>query len=179
MAKYHIEPAMPKLKHYDHWGTARFITFPTYGRQPILVDESVCEIIGTEIARLRSDHQIKLLGYVIMPEHMHLVLLPPDGLSLGRIIGQLKGRSARRFGQMSECSRSLDGECGIERVWQYRCYDHNCRSPLATSEKINYCHMNPVMRGLVSEPGQWRWSSYNWYQGLRDVPLEIDGIEAP
>ncbi|MGH8014614.1 MAG: hypothetical protein ACREBV_00290 [Candidatus Zixiibacteriota bacterium] len=44
-------------------------------------------------------------------------------------------------------------------------------------EKINYCHNNPVRRGLAFEPSDWRWSSYNWYIGERDVPIEIDEFE--
>ena len=44
-------------------------------------------------------------------------------------------------------------------------------------EKINYCHNNPVKVGLISEPGQWSWSSYNWYNGANEVPLEVDGVE--
>jgi len=48
---------------------------------------------------------------------------------------------------------------------------------MATWEKIDYCHKNPVAKGLVSAQGEWRWSSYNWYQGVSDVPLKIDSIE--
>jgi hypothetical protein len=44
-------------------------------------------------------------------------------------------------------------------------------------EKINYCHYNPVVRGLVKSPGDWIWSNYNWYQGNRNVPIKMDGIE--
>ncbi len=58
-----------------------------------------------------------------------------------------------------------------------RGYDHNCRARDTVLEKINYCHNNPVKRGLVSEPGEWRWSSYNWYAGVTDGPIEMDGID--
>ena len=50
-------------------------------------------------------------------------------------------------------------------------------SPEIVLEKINYCHNNPVKRGLAREPGDWRWSSYHWYIGKRDVPIEIDEFE--
>ena len=60
---------------------------------------------------------------------------------------------------------------------QGRCYDHNCRTPMSTREKTEYCHRNQLTRGLVKEPGKWRWSSYNCYEGVAGVPLEIDSVE--
>ena len=128
-----------------------------------------------ELARLRHEQNVKILGYVVMPEHIHLVLLPPDGMKLGPAIGQMKARTS-----MSIRKRSivpiLIRTTGQLAVWQRRCYDHNCRTSATVTEKISYCHKNPVNRGLVSEPGDWSWSSYNWYQGAKDVPLEIDGV---
>ena len=64
------------------------------------------------------------------------------------------------------------------QLWQRRCYDRNCRTPESTREKIEYCHANPVRKGLVSHPWQWQWSSYNWYEGRNDVPIQMDAIEA-
>ena len=75
--------------------------------------------------------------------------MPPDGLKLGLVIGELKSRMAKEFfadsGHQSREPRVY---------WQRRCYDHNCRSPETVREKINYCHTNPVKRGLVSEPDE-------------------------
>jgi putative transposase len=170
---------MPKLCHYDKLGTARFITFPTYRRRPVLLVEEACQALAGEISRMRLEMKVRLLGYVFMPEHVHLVLHPPDGVELGKIVGQVKGRSARLIGRISELGGELmnGGDEPSIRVWQLRCYDHNCRSPVATREKIEYCHNNPVTRGLVKEPGEWHWSSFNWYQGIVGVPLEIDSPE--
>jgi len=50
--------------------------------------------------------------------------------------------------------------------------------PESTREKIEYCHANPVRKGLVKCPSEWRWSSYKWYEGHTDVPIEMDAIEA-
>ena len=58
--------------------------------------------------------------------------------------------------------------------WQRRCYDHNCRSTESVWKKVNYCHNNPVKRGLVSEPDNWIWSSYRYYAGYKQVVLEMD-----
>jgi len=170
---------VPKLRHFDNLGTARFVTFSTYRRRPVLSCDAACRILGVLQDELRTEMSLKLLGYVFMPDHVHLVVHPPEGMLLGKVIGQLKARSARRIGKLSELrailARSADKES--VQVWQRRCYDHNCRTPLSTREKIEYCHKNPVTRGLVQEPGEWRWSSYNWYEGVGGVPLEIDSID--
>lgn len=92
-------------------------------------------------------------------------------MKLGLVIREIKSKMAREF--FAALALQIPGP----RVfWERRCYDHNCRSVETTKEKINYCHNNPVRRGLVTEPGEYVWSSYNWYQGKRDVPLEIDEV---
>ncbi|MCX6835477.1 MAG: transposase [candidate division Zixibacteria bacterium] len=172
---------MPKLRHYDHLGTARFVTFSCYQRQRLLGDSIGRQAVLDELSRLRTDHGVKVLGYVVMPEHVHLVLLPPDDVKLGPLIGALKARSAHiildwiRNGQRRQRVPVRSG--GTPAVWQKRCYDHNCRTPEIVVEKVKYCHDNPVKRGLVAQPENWPWSSCRWYVGQREGIPEIDGIE--
>jgi REP element-mobilizing transposase RayT len=136
------------------------------------VDAAVGRVVD-ELKALRTTYGIKILGYVIMPDHVHLVLLPPDGIELGRVIGQLKSKSARSYFAMK--TDLPKDETKI--LWLRRCYDHNCRDTQSIIEKINYCHNNPSKKGLVSEPGEWKWSSFGWYEGKRDGPLKIDAVE--
>ena len=164
---------MTKLRHFDHEGTARFVTFGCFRALPLLRDDFAKQIFIEELDRLRAKHNFRLFGYVVMPEHVHLVLHPPDGMPMGLVVRELKSCSAKGY-----FSHQGPVKAGERRVfWQRRCYDHNCRTPETTVEKIKYCHNNPVRRGLVSEPGEWRWSSYGCYHGADDVPLRIDRIE--
>ena len=173
---------MPRLRHFDHLNTARFITFCCYRRHKFLTNGTVIEIFLDSLSKMKEKYALRLFGYVIMPEHVHLVLHPQDGTTLGKVMGELKSKSAVKV--IEKRLAPLPSDCrvmknGIERraFWQPRCYDHNCRTEETVFEKINYCHNNPVTRGLVAEPGAWRWSSYNWYTGQRDVPIEIDSFE--
>jgi putative transposase len=163
---------VPRLHHYDNLGTARFVTFSCFMRLPSLAMANARTILAEEVDRGRVAHGFALLGYVFMPEHVHLVLLPPDGMRLGRVIGEIKSRSARRYFDSS----AVGGPDAIRVFWQPRCYDHNCRTPDDVREKIHYCHNNPVKRGLATDPADWTWSSYNAYEGKRDVPLAVDAI---
>jgi len=176
---------MVRLKHYDNLGTARFVTFSCYHHQRILIgDETIMPFID-ELQSARAKYDLAILGYVIMPDHVHLVIYPRREVKLGRVIGEIKSRSAPKIIRVLEKDDPMimvkltayrNGE-RRRAVWQRRCYDHNCRTPAVAREKINYCHMNPVHAGLANNPANWKWSSYNWYNGDRDVPLEIDGIE--
>lgn len=171
---------MTLLRHYDNLGTVRFVTFSTFQRQPLLSSEPLVKPCLEEVGRLRIEHDIRILGYVIIPDHVHLVLHPPDDCALGRMIGQMKGRASRHMLRVLEESDHLSTpRRGSDQpaIWQRRCYDHNCRTVDTVREKINYCHNNPVTKGLVRDPGDWIWSSYRWYLGERSVPLEIDGFQ--
>ena len=176
---------MVRLRHYDDLDTARFVTFSCYRRYRLLVSEKTRTIILEEIDALRRKYGFHLLGYVIMPTHVHLVIIPKSSVELGRAIGELKSRSARRILnhlrlQNSSVLNKLKIQAGGEtryHLWEKRCYDHNCRSEETVIEKINYCHMNPVCAGSVADPAEWRWSSYGAYQGMPGGLIEIDTIE--
>ena len=174
---------MPKLRHYNHLNTARFVTFSCYRRHKLLTSPSVVDLFLEVLQAIRDQHALRIFGYVVMPEHVHPVLHPPESLKLGPVIGELKSKSAS--GIISRKLVALPGDCRVFRnkrerwaFWQPRCYDHNCRTRETVLEKINYCHTNPVTRGLVSESGRWRWSSYNWYTGIPDVPLVMDDLDS-
>jgi putative transposase len=117
-----------------------------------------------------------------MPEHVHLVMIPAVKMKMGHVIGEIKRLSSKRIhefllhGDNNLLPKLTVKRNGVYRFafWQRRCYDHNIRSEESLSEKVNYCHYNPVKRGLVKDPETWEWSSYRWYQGRKDVKLEMD-----
>jgi putative transposase len=176
---------MPRLRHYDKLGTARFITFCCYHRYPLLVVNDAKLFFIKNLELIRSKYKIKIYGYVLMPEHVHLILCPPDNVRLGNLIGILKGRTSKeilflwrqRYPIELKKYGYIENEWYMKQFWQKRCYDHNCRTSETALEKIKYCHKNPVNRGLVSDPGEWPWSSYNWNRGIQNVPLRMDDIE--
>jgi putative transposase len=164
---------MTKLKHYDNDHSVRFINFSCYRRQPYLNLPNAKEILARQIILSREINSFKLLGYVFMPEHVHLVIYPLPETKVGPMIGSIKSHMATKYFHVNR----MDSTKTPHVFWLKRCYDYNCRSMSEVKEKINYCHNNPVTRGLVDNPGDWIWSSYNWYCGNRDVPISIDEYE--
>jgi putative transposase len=134
------------------------------------------------IDKRRTAHSFVLLAYVIMPEHVHLVLWPPEAMALGTVVGEIKRCAAKEtLSHLSKADGQVLDRLTVRRdsaerrvLWQRRCYDHNCRSETSVWEKVEYCHQNPVKRRLVHKAEDWEWSSYRWYKGDRDVPLQMD-----
>jgi putative transposase len=176
---------MPRLRHFDNLGTTRFITFSCYRRQKLLQSrETILEVLASiEIGRIQFGFAV--LGYVIMPTHVHLVLHPRKNLRIGSVIGAIKRQSGFRI--ISKLKKQGSGviseltDLSIRKqnyaFWQPRCYDHNCRTPETVREKIIYCHNNPLCGGLVTDPGDWEWSSYRWYMGDKRGVVQIEEFE--
>lgn len=172
------------LKHFDHDNRARFVTFRTHRRIPVLTNNRFRRIVIEGIERVRKNTGFRLLAYVLMPEHIHLVIVPPEDAELGSHVGDIKRISSLHIhesmddGNGNIVKRLTVVRDGVKKfaLWQRRCYDHNCRTVESVWEKVNYCHNNPVVRGLVKSPEDYRWSSYRAYLGKEDSMLAIDFI---
>jgi putative transposase len=150
-----------------------FLTFSCYKRLPLLSDPDRCDLFLQILERVRRRYRLVVLGYVVMPEHVHLLVSEPQRSTLSTAIQALKlgvvrsldGGEVPRSRNTSETSGtpSLGGHQKPNRFWQARFYDFNVWTEKKRIEKLRYIHRNPVARGLVESPEQWRWSSFRWY----------------
>src|SRR5271170_1923951 len=111
---------------------------------------------------VRERYQFWLVGYVVMPEHIHLLISEPKVGTPSTVMQVLKQRVARSLGkprQRRDPKQTLlwtDARAVAPRsFWQRRFYDFNVWSRKKRIEKLNYMHRNPVKRGLVAEPQSW------------------------
>ncbi|MCP4568870.1 MAG: hypothetical protein GY841_14945 [FCB group bacterium] len=88
---------MSRLKHFDNLGTARFITISCFRRLRLLLEDHTKILFLEELAAARNRHKFKLYAYVIMPDHVHLVIYPSSAMSVGPVIGEIKAKSARKI----------------------------------------------------------------------------------
>ena len=151
-----------RLKRFHHSRHSHFITFCCYHRRPLLADSHAKEVFEAALERVRLSYGMRVYGYVVMPEHVHLLLSEPDRAALDVAIKSLKQGVARRLLQ--------DGD----HFWQKRYYDFNVRERRKFQEKLRYIHRNPVKRGLCERPEQWRWSSYLHYVTGCEGRVEIE-----
>jgi putative transposase len=140
------------LKRFQEARCLHFITFSCYQRIPRLGTERARDIFEKTLERTRGWYGFFIAGYVIMPEHVHLLVTEPERTGLSTALQMLKQNVT---GQL----REIEGGS----FWQARYYDLNVWSQSKHTEKLRYIHRNPVARGLVTRPEDWRWSSFRHY----------------
>ena len=158
------------LKRYYGKADLHFITFSCYRRLPLLRTARARELFVQELGRVRDEMGFRLVGYVVMPEHVHLLISEPKQGTPSSVLHKLKlqvsrkMRKRRRHGSAEQLR--LPFEEGREQpraFWQARFYDFNVYSRGKRKEKLNYMHANPVIRKLVKHPCEWPWSSWSFY----------------
>jgi putative transposase len=155
-------PMPSGLKRFQKAEALHFITFSCFHRFPLLDSPGAKDTIEAVLELTRARHQARVYAYVLMPEHLHLLINEPPSILVAQFLKALK----------QVASRKLRGQ--RERYWQERYFDANIRGEAVRSEVIRYVHRNPVKRGLVKSPGDYPWSSFNHYAtGIRGV-VEIE-----
>ncbi|ADB15740.1 protein of unknown function DUF1568 [Pirellula staleyi DSM 6068] len=178
-----------QVKRYDIPGDVRFLTFSCFQRLPLLSRDRTRIFLVEAIERCRSLRPFELWGYVIMPEHVHLIILPGKSMLVAEILKTIKVSTSKRAitwlhqnaPDFLHCLEDLQPNgSGTYRFWQRGGgYDRNLRSTRDVHEKLSYIHENPVRRGLVLKAEDWKWSSaLAWQTGI-DEPLRIDRENVP
>ena len=151
------------LKRFQQTRQLHFITFSCYRRRPFLDSPARRELFERALEDARRRYALFVTGYVVMPEHVHLLLSEPERGLLATAIQAMKQSVARRLALRK-----------AEPFWQARYYDFNVWSECKRIEKLKYMHRNPVKRGLVARPEDWAWSSFLHYATGREGIVEIE-----
>jgi putative transposase len=170
-----------------------FLTFSCYRRRPLFGNEVYCDLFLKILERVRRRYRLVVLGYVVMPEHVHLLVSEPQRETLSTAVQALKlgfVRSLQSSGgsvvAATPRSRKNGETWGTlasgtpmhpQRFWQARFYDFNVWTERKRIEKLRYIHRNPVERGLVASPEHWRWSSFRWYICREPGPVQINDTD--
>ena len=117
---------------------------------------------------MRQQYELLVYGFVVMPEHVHLLVDEPEKGKLAQALQSLKQSVARRLALRA-----------AEPFWQARYYDFNVWSERKFTEKLRYIHRNPVTRGLVGRPEDWSWSSFRHYLTGEACGVEIESRWTP
>jgi len=144
-----------------------FITCSCYRRIPKLRTARSRDRFVSILEQTRQRYRFVVVGYVVMPEHFHLLVTEPEIGTPSTVMQVLKQRSAHALlPKKTRCDprqQSLFTETLRQPFWHARFYDFNVWTSKKRIEKLRYMHRNPVKRGLVASPEQWRWSSYRFY----------------
>ena len=187
---------MPKgLRRYYGTGELHYITCSCYQRKPWLGTDRQRDLFLEILEEVRQQHRFVILGYVVMPEHFHLLISEPQVGNPSTVMQSVKQRYAQRVVPRHRVPRSLrflQGAGGSTSasssrrsstngesmpVWQPRFYDFNLWTEHKRVEKLRYMHRNPVKRGLVQEPEQWRWSSFRYYMYGEEGAVRVNDCD--
>lgn len=150
------------LVRYHQAGCLHFITFSCHRRRPLLGAPQARDLFERALESMRVRYSFVVIGYVVMPEHVHLLVSEPQKALLSKAIQALK---------LSVSVRNPD-----RPFWQPRYYDFNVYHEKKKIEKLRYMHRNPVKRGLVQKPEDWRWSSFRHYATGEVGAVEVESL---
>ena len=165
------------VKHYHEPGDFHELTFSCYRRMPLLTNDPWREHLAHSIDAAVAALQFRLVAFVFMPEHIHLLVFPTRSDATAECISDfltatkvpcsqqvkadLVATGSRLLAKLTV--RERPGKT-VFRFWQEGPgYDRNLQTQSAVLASIDYIHLNPVRRGLCKRIGDWRWSSARWY----------------
>src|SRR5216684_1817278 len=172
------------LRRHCGRGDLHFVTFSCYRRLPLLGTARARNRFARILEEVRSRHAFKLIGYVVMPEHVHLLLSEPEKGTPSTVLQVLKqkvsralrGKGKKALSEQLSLPFSRAGK-NVTAFWQRRFYDFNVWSAEKLKEKLEYMDANPVKRKLVVHPKDWPWSSWSHYVKGEEGLIRIDSVE--
>jgi putative transposase len=168
------------LKRYYDTNALHFITFSCHERKPLLTPDRR-DLLLKVLEEMRVRYQFVVVGYVVMPEHVHLLISEPEHGNPSTVVQAMKLSFVRKLSKEG-CPISRAGfarEAGnltssSSHFWMKRFHDFNVWSESKIDEKVHYIHQNPVTRGLVERPEDWQWSSFRAYAYGETGPVRVN-----
>jgi putative transposase len=176
---------MSRLPHIQVDGHIYYVTTVIYGRLPIFTSPGFIIPLFDSLNYYRYQYELCLLGYVIMPDHLHLLIWPQGERSLSEFMRDFKKFTAVRLIRQARVEKRQAWLDAFERagqetgrsnnkVWQDDYWDKLVYTDKFIRNKLNYIHRNPCRAGLVDDPGDYPYSSYRNYLCGDDTLIEID-----
>ncbi len=141
-----------------------FITASAYQKTPLFQSQKIASLLIDVLYHYREQRKFLLHSFVIMPDHIHLLITPGTHVTLERAMQFIKGGF----------SFPVKKELGFGReVWQNSFYDRRVRDALEFDQFLQYIKENPLKRGLVPDAGEYPFSSANGRFALDEVPQRL------
>ena len=170
---------MRTYRSHPNQGPVFYITTVVQGRLPIFVRPTYIIPLFDSLIYYRSSYNFKLLGYVCMPDHLHLLIWPQQAADLDAILRDFKGFTAKRMVRQAEAEKDDEllakfTTAGGHKVWQASFWEQDVYSAKYLRDRLVYLHRNPVRAGLVDKPEDYAYSSYRAYLTGAEWLIEVD-----
>jgi putative transposase len=172
--------------HYALEGHIHYLTFSCYSKLWLFKSPELYSIFLKHLAEAREKLGFKLYGYIVMPNHVHLLLYPGLDVTVSRVLwavkrpfaycalGYLQNRQPELYGKLEV----FKGAKETHRFWQAGGgYDRNIFRDETFVHSLEYMHLNPVRKMLVKSPLDWKWSSAEFYKTRKAGLIAVDWPE--
>lgn len=184
---------MASTRHHNIYidGAVCFWTSSIIYRLPVFRSRAACRSVLQILDECRKRYGVKLLGYVLMPEHIHLAAWSEQSDVMQTFLRQFLRLSAAEIVRLAEASANRGSSTAGEwlsrfrgrarqqarvRVWKERGRAFSVTQADELHQKLDYIHQNPVRRGLARTAEEWEFSSASWYAGEGSV-IALDEME--
>ncbi len=172
---------------FNEPGHAHYLTYSCYKGLPLLSKDHSRRWVIESIAAARVRHAVDVYAYVIMPQHVHLLMRPRlADYEMAVLLKALKRPVAWKAKQFLLATGNQEwlarltvrkGSARVFRFWEAGGgFDRNVTRVEDLRPVVDYIHENPVRRGLVGKPTEWPWSSARFWSGLDGTLLEMDAV---
>ncbi|MCC6359750.1 MAG: hypothetical protein IT450_13475 [Phycisphaerales bacterium] len=179
------EPIRKTRRAWNEPGQAHFLTYSCFQRLPLLPRPRSRQWVIDALATVRRKQNVAVFGYVVMPEHVHVLLYPRrPRYEMRTILAGLKrpvSDAAKAYLETIGAREWLERltvrypSRTVFRFWQPGGgFDDNVVRDRPIPAILDYIRANPVRRELCAAPPDWEWSSARFWEGMRDVPLAMD-----
>jgi len=145
------------IRRYYVPNSVVFITQALDNRAPVLLETRTLALLRQTLHNTKELYPFTMLAYVYLPDHLHLLIRPHEGITHSKILHSFKSYFAHVY------AGEIAGEASV-RFWQKRYYDHIIRSESDLEDHLDYIHYNPCKHGYVSRPEDWQHTSYQHWR---------------
>ncbi|OGY45573.1 MAG: hypothetical protein A3A24_00740 [Candidatus Buchananbacteria bacterium RIFCSPLOWO2_01_FULL_46_12] len=172
-----------------------FVTSKTFNNKKVFSEKKNCLLFLKVLEGYRGKYKFQLFGYVVMPDHVHLLIQPSERMTISEIIHRIKGGFAYRYLTVRNHKGSATRDDNVNKrvadpswvgakrqrirehpIWQKSFYDHLIRNDKDFQEKLDYIHKNSLKHNVVSNLDEYLWSSYQNYYLENNSLIKIDTI---
>lgn len=158
---------MPSYRRYYVPGHPVFLTIVTHRRQPWLADDASVQTLLQAMRWARDKHPFRHVAHVILPDHLHWMLVPAEDTCFSDLVGAIK----------RETTWCLKETGNTGPFWQKRFYDHVIRNDDDFQRHLDYIHFNPVKHGVATRAADHQWSSFHEWVKRGVYPQDWGAIE--
>ncbi len=130
-----------------------YVTVETIGRESIIIGSMITHLLRTVLTDVKQAHHFNTLGFVLLPDHVHLLIYPDTHVTLDAIVQRLASQFEHEYAQ-------LMGQPKAEPIWQRSYPARRMRDEADLARHLDWVHYNPVYHQHVKKPEEWPYSSY-------------------